>query len=234
MPRAVGAALLALAALAVAGCGTDGMVEETADPAEGKAIFQQTCGGCHTLREAGTNGSNPVQNPSSGPNLDDAFAASREEGFAPDTIAEVVRGQIDYPVPPMPEDLLNDADADAVALYVSLVAANPDASIGGGPGGAGAATTRNRCSRATAAPATYWRRPGPRAPSGPTSTRRRRASKTPFGRSETAAAGCRPSATSSRTSRSVPWRGTCQSAARPVPRRLLGARPRLRGRRPRA
>jgi mono/diheme cytochrome c family protein len=135
--RAVGAALLALAVFAVAGCGTDGMVEETADPAQGKEIFQQTCGGCHTLREAGTNGSNPVQNPSSGPNLDDAFAASREEGFAGDTIAEVVRGQIDYPVPPMPEDLLNDADADAVALYVSLVAANPDASIGGGPGGAG-------------------------------------------------------------------------------------------------
>jgi mono/diheme cytochrome c family protein len=131
--RAVGAALLTLAALAVAGCGTDGMVPETADPAEGKAIFQQTCGGCHTLREARTNGSNPVQNPSSGPNLDDAFAASREEGFDDDTIAEVVRGQIDYPVPPMPEDLLDDADADAVALYVSLVAANPDASIGGGP-----------------------------------------------------------------------------------------------------
>jgi cbb3-type cytochrome c oxidase subunit III len=135
--RAVGAALLALAALAVVGCGTEGMVPETADPAEGKAIFQQTCGGCHTLREAGTNGSNPVQNPSSGPNLDDAFAASREEGFADDTIAEVVRGQIAYPVPPMPEDLLDDADADAVALYVSVVAANPDASIGGGPAGGG-------------------------------------------------------------------------------------------------
>ncbi len=135
--RALGAALLLLAALAVAGCGTDGMVEETADPARGKQIFQQTCGGCHTLREAGTNGSNPVQNPSSGPNLDHAFAASREEGFAPDTIAEVVRGQIDYPVPPMPEDLLNDADADSVALYVSLVAANPEASIGGGPAAGG-------------------------------------------------------------------------------------------------
>jgi mono/diheme cytochrome c family protein len=113
------------------------MVEETADPAEGKAIFQQTCGGCHTLREARTNGSNPVQNPASGPNLDDAFAAAREEGFADDTIAEVVRGQIDFPVPPMPEDLLDDADADSVALYVSLVAANPEAAIGGGPGAGG-------------------------------------------------------------------------------------------------
>ena len=59
------------------------MVEETADPANGKEIFQQTRGGCHTLREAGTNGSNPVQNPSSGPNLDDAFAASREERVCP-------------------------------------------------------------------------------------------------------------------------------------------------------
>jgi mono/diheme cytochrome c family protein len=134
--RAVGAALLSLAALALAGCGTEGLAEPTADPSEGKAIFQQTCGGCHTLREAGTEGSNPVQNPSSGPNLDEAFAASREEGFSDSTIREVVRHQIDYPIPPMPEDLLNDADADAVAVYVSMVAANPDVSIQA-PGGAG-------------------------------------------------------------------------------------------------
>ena len=128
-----------LAALAVAGCGTDGLVEETADPSQGKAIFQQTCGGCHTLREAGTQGSNPVQNPSSGPNLDDAFAAARMEGFEESAIRETVRHQIDYPVPPMPEDLLEDEDADAVALYVSLVAANPAARIQapGGGGGAG-------------------------------------------------------------------------------------------------
>jgi cbb3-type cytochrome c oxidase subunit III len=123
------ALLLAVAALAVVGCGTEGLVEETADPAQGKTIFQQTCGGCHTLREAGTEGSNPVQNPSSGPNLDDAFSAARMEGFDESTIRETVRHQIDYPIPPMPDDLLGDADADAVALYVSLVAANPDAKI---------------------------------------------------------------------------------------------------------
>jgi mono/diheme cytochrome c family protein len=136
--RAVGAALLAVAALAASGCGTSGLVEETVDPAHGKTVFQQTCGGCHTLREAGTEGSNPVQNPASGPNLDEAFAADREEGFDETTIMNVVRQQIDYPIPPMPEDLLNDADADAVSYYVSLVAANPDASIqtaGGPPGG---------------------------------------------------------------------------------------------------
>jgi mono/diheme cytochrome c family protein len=120
---------LVLAALVLAGCGTDGLVAETADPAQGKTAFQQTCGGCHTLREAGTQGSNPVQNPSSGPNLDDAFAAARMEGFDESAIRETVRHQIDYPAPPMPEDLLEDEDADAVALYVSLVAANPDAKI---------------------------------------------------------------------------------------------------------
>ena len=140
MLRAVGAALLCVAALVAAGCGTDGTVEETANPAQGKQLFQQTCGGCHTLREAGTEGSNPVQNPASGPNLDDAFAAARMEGFDESTIRETVRHQIDYPVPPMPEDLLEDEDADAVAVYVSLVAANPDARIqtpGGGGGGGG-------------------------------------------------------------------------------------------------
>ena len=137
--RAVGAALLAFAALALAGCGTDGLTSEAADPSKGKAVFKQTCGGCHTLREAGTQGSNPLQNPVSGPNLDDAFAASKMEGFDQSTIREAVRHQIDYPTPPMPEDLLGDADADAVALYVAMVAGDPKAKVadGGGGGSAG-------------------------------------------------------------------------------------------------
>ena len=141
MHRAVGAALLSLGALALAACGTPGLTSEAADPSQGKVIFKQTCGGCHTLREAGTQGSNPVQNPSSGPNLDDAFAASRMEGYDESTIREVVREQIDYPTPPMPDNLLGDADADAVAVYVALVAADPKAKVanigGGGGGGTG-------------------------------------------------------------------------------------------------
>jgi mono/diheme cytochrome c family protein len=131
------AVLLLLLALAATGCGTEGLAEETADPARGKTLFVQTCGGCHTLREAGTEGSNPVQNPASGPNLDDAFSAARMEDFPESTIRETVRHQMDFPIPPMPENLLEGADADAVALYVSIVAANPDASIqttGGPPG----------------------------------------------------------------------------------------------------
>ena len=146
MHRAVGAALLSLGALALGACGTPGLASEAADPSQGKVIFKQTCGGCHTLREAGTQGSNPVQNPSSGPNLDDAFAASRMEGYDESTIREVVREQIDYPTPPMPDNLLGDADADAVAVYVALVAADPKAKvadIGGGGGGGGAGDAKS-------------------------------------------------------------------------------------------
>jgi mono/diheme cytochrome c family protein len=146
VPRAVGAAFLLLAALALAGCGTDGLTSAAADPSQGKVIFKQTCGGCHTLREAATQGSNPVQNPSSGPNLDHAFAADRMEGFDESVIREAVRDQIEYPVPPMPEDLLGDSDADAVAAYVALVAGNPKAKvadIGGGGGGGGAADAKS-------------------------------------------------------------------------------------------
>jgi cbb3-type cytochrome c oxidase subunit III len=133
--RAGGAALLSLAALALAGCGTEGITEETAQPAAGKALFLENCGGCHTLREAGSEGSNPVANPSSGPNLDDAFSAPRREGFAQDTIREVVRHQMDYPIAPMPELPLTDEEADSIAAYVALVAANPGAKVAT-PGGA--------------------------------------------------------------------------------------------------
>jgi mono/diheme cytochrome c family protein len=132
---ALRALLLVLATLALVGCGTDGLTSEAADPAEGKTLFKQQCGRCHTLREAGTQGSNPTAIPDSGPNLDDAFAAARMEDFDESTIRETVRHQIDFPTPPMPEDLLEGDEADAVALYVSLVAANPDARVTESGGG---------------------------------------------------------------------------------------------------
>jgi cbb3-type cytochrome c oxidase subunit III len=136
--RSGSAALLALAALAVAGCGTGGLATEAADPAHGKQLFKEKCAACHTLREAGTQGSNPVANPSSGPNLDEAFAADRREGFDESTIQQTVRQQIQYAVAPMPRDLVTGDDADAVALYVATVAGNPKAKVaevGGGGGG---------------------------------------------------------------------------------------------------
>jgi cbb3-type cytochrome c oxidase subunit III len=128
------AALLSLAALALAGCGTGGLVEENADTAQGKLLFKQRCGSCHTLREAGTQGS--TGNPAGGPNLDQAFAGPKREGFEESTMRDAVRDQIEFPTPPMPEDLVEGADADAVAAYVATVAADPEAKVAL-PAGAG-------------------------------------------------------------------------------------------------
>jgi cbb3-type cytochrome c oxidase subunit III len=114
--------LLSLAALALAGCGTEGVTSENADVSEGKVLFKQNCGSCHALNEAGTAGE-------IGPDLDAAFAGPRGEGFDESTIREVVRHQIEYAVPPMPQNIVEGADADAVAAYVAAVAANPEAKV---------------------------------------------------------------------------------------------------------
>ena len=123
------AALLSLAAIALAGCGTGGLSDENADVAQGKLLFKQKCGSCHVLKEAATAGT-------TGPNLDHAFAGPASEGFDESTIREVVRHQIDYPAPPMPEDLVEGDDADAVAAYVALAVTDPKAKVAL-PAGAG-------------------------------------------------------------------------------------------------
>lgn len=129
------AALFSLAAIALAGCGTGGLSDENADVSEGKLLFTQQCGRCHTLREAGTQGST-ASAALGGPNLDNAFAGSKGEGFEESTIREVVRDQIDYATPPMPQDLVKGADADAVAAYVATVVTDPKAKVAL-PAGAG-------------------------------------------------------------------------------------------------
>jgi cbb3-type cytochrome c oxidase subunit III len=116
-----GGALLALAtALLAAGCGTGG-ISKGGDADQGKKLFLDKCGGCHALADAGTHGT-------SGPDLDDAFGPSRKQGFKDETIQQVVKQQIDLAVPPMPQDLVTGADADAVAAYVAGVAGKPTTS----------------------------------------------------------------------------------------------------------
>jgi cbb3-type cytochrome c oxidase subunit III len=111
------AALVVLAtALLAAGCGTGGISK--GDPDQGKKLFLDKCGGCHTLADAGTHGTQ-------GPNLDDAFASSLKQGVEQVTIEQVVRDQIELAVPPMPQDLVTGSDADAVAAYVAAVAGKP-------------------------------------------------------------------------------------------------------------
>jgi mono/diheme cytochrome c family protein len=64
-----------------------------------------------------------------GPNLDEAFAGPREEGFEKSTIAAVVLDQIYYPTEGsgMPAKLVTGEDAEAVAAYVAEVAGDPEA-----------------------------------------------------------------------------------------------------------
>jgi cbb3-type cytochrome c oxidase subunit III len=124
----LGVALL-LAALLGAGCGTGGLSEK-GSAGRGQPLFSERCGSCHTLRAAATQGK-------IGPNLDDAFAQARADGVGESTIREVVRQQIEFPVPanvspnvpPMPKDLVEGEDADSVAVYVASVAAVEDAPV---------------------------------------------------------------------------------------------------------
>ena len=67
----------------------------------GKQLFTQTCGGCHTLSKAGTNGT-------VGPNLDELKPSK-----------ETVAAQIKNGGGGMPAGLLEGDEADAVATYVS-------------------------------------------------------------------------------------------------------------------
>lgn len=136
-PRAKAAGLLSLGVAAVAlfsGCD----LNENADTDKGRDLFIAKCGECHYLSEAGTTGN-------LGPDLDAAFAASRNAGMDQDTIEGVVTDQISHPrqtdpADPsyMPPDLVTGQDADDVAAYVASVAGVPGIApptVPGGPGG---------------------------------------------------------------------------------------------------
>jgi cbb3-type cytochrome c oxidase subunit III len=118
--RRSGALLVLATALLAAGCGTGG-IAKGGDATQGKQLFLDKCGGCHTLADAGTHGTQ-------GPNLDDAFAPSLHQGMERVTVEQVVRDQIELAVPPMPKNLVTGSDADAVAAYVASVAGKPSTS----------------------------------------------------------------------------------------------------------
>lgn len=117
--------VIILSALTIAGCGGSvgggGVMDvASADLANGKRQFVSGCASCHTLADAGAQGK-------IGPNLDDAFAASREQGFSEETFANVVHEQIRYPGIGlgMPANIVTGEDAEDVAAYVARYAGNP-------------------------------------------------------------------------------------------------------------
>jgi mono/diheme cytochrome c family protein len=102
----------AVAALALAACGTEGIQLSDDDPSyDGAVLFSERCGGCHTLTAAGTQGSANRVLRNQGPNLnervestEDVLYAIRNGGFS---------GAI------MPQNILVGDEAEAVADFVA-------------------------------------------------------------------------------------------------------------------
>jgi cbb3-type cytochrome c oxidase subunit III len=123
---AVAAAGVALA-IALTACGTGGIASGSADVQNGKRLFlgKGQCAGCHTLAAAGSTGT-------LGPNLDDAFAQARADGYKESAIRNIVHDQIKYPGQyetaqnnpaflkvNMPANLVRGKDAEDVAAFVA-------------------------------------------------------------------------------------------------------------------
>jgi cbb3-type cytochrome c oxidase subunit III len=116
---------LAVLAISLSACGTGGKVSASADVQNGKTLFQQKCAGCHALSAVGSTAT-------IGPNLDDAFAQARADGFKESAIANIVHDQIrlpgqyatsqnnpNYLKANMPAKLVTGQDADDVAAFVA-------------------------------------------------------------------------------------------------------------------
>ena len=122
--RAALAAITATAAVALAGCGSD-IKGDRADLVHGKQLFVERCGACHALSRAGTRGT-------VGPDLDDAFAQSLDDGFGRSVVRGVVKEQILYPSvsSEMPAKLVTGQSAVDVAAYVADAVAKPGEDTG--------------------------------------------------------------------------------------------------------
>lgn len=112
-------AVLGAAALALTGCAGETTDSSGASLDVGKQLFSQKCGACHVMQAANTQGT-------IGPNLDDAFGHSRSQEFEESTFFEVVLGQMEIQIPPMPDfdeegtkDYIPEEDRIAIAAFVS-------------------------------------------------------------------------------------------------------------------
>jgi mono/diheme cytochrome c family protein len=119
--RPTAVALFGLALLAASGCG----VAQSGDLDRGQQLFTSKCASCHSLKDAGST-------TQVGPDLDAAFAQARASGMDADTVAGVVKAQVENPRPSnsdasvsMPADLVTGDDLEDVASYVASVAGAP-------------------------------------------------------------------------------------------------------------
>jgi mono/diheme cytochrome c family protein len=119
--RPAAVVLFGLALLSASGCG----VAQSGDLDRGQQLFTSKCASCHSLKDAGST-------TQVGPDLDAAFAQARASGMDADTIAGVVKAQVENPRPSnsdasvsMPADLVTGDDLKDVASYVASVAGAP-------------------------------------------------------------------------------------------------------------
>jgi len=120
--------LAGVAVVALTGCE---LKDDGDNLVNGKTLFVQECSQCHTLARAGARGV-------VGPNLDEAWQRSEEDGLGRSTYEGVVHRQILHPnrgaqsdpetgkpLPLMPANIVTGEDAQDVAAYVAFAAARP-------------------------------------------------------------------------------------------------------------
>ncbi len=123
--RAAAGALLAAAALPIAGCSTSVKGADNVNLIAGKQAFVAKCGSCHALERASTKGT-------VGPDLDEAFRASIREGLGRGSVRGAVEGQVKIPNPEgaMPKDLASGATLRNIAAYVAGAVDQPGKDTG--------------------------------------------------------------------------------------------------------
>jgi mono/diheme cytochrome c family protein len=104
---------LAVVALTLGACGTEGVDTSSDDSAEvqrGGELFAERCGGCHTLEPAGTQGSGGRTQRVQGPNFDQRVESYEDALFA------IQNGGFSGAI--MPQNIVVGDDAVAVAKFL--------------------------------------------------------------------------------------------------------------------
>jgi mono/diheme cytochrome c family protein len=103
---------LAAAAIAAAGCGSEGISVPEDDPTHaGAVLFAERCSGCHTLSAAGTQGSGNRGLRNQGPNFD-----QRKERYA-DVLFAIRNGGFSGAI--MPQNIAVGEEAEQLAAFLA-------------------------------------------------------------------------------------------------------------------